>query len=78
MRAVNLNPKNEGRGASNLPSPWILVAALAPILAIVLVILLYSHEQTKVQGKQAELTAVQKRLDTLQASGQKTAPRPGS
>ena len=77
MRAVNLVPKNEGRGARSMPSPWVLVAAIAPVLAIVIVVLAYSHEQSGVQAKQAELNAVQTRLAALQASGDKASAQTG-
>ena len=70
MRAVNLVPKNEGRGARSLPSPWILVAALAPILAIVIVVLGYSHEQLEGPGEAGRAQRCpEARLDALQASG---------
>ena len=65
MRAVNLLPKDDVRTRRGMPSPWVLVAATAPIVAGGLVYLGYSTEHSKVSDKQAQLTAVQARLDRL-------------
>jgi Tfp pilus assembly protein PilN len=77
MKAVNLLPKGDKGGGLSLPSPWVLVAALAPIVAIVGVVLLYSHEQSQVDAKKAELTAVQARLDNLNAAASRASTQTG-
>ncbi len=67
MRAVNLLPKDTGRTRRSLPSPWILVAALAPVVAIGLVYLGYSIEHSSLVNKRSELSAVDDRLAALTA-----------
>jgi Tfp pilus assembly protein PilN len=48
-----------------MPSPWVLLAATAPVVAGGLVYLGYSTEHSKVADKRAELAVVQARLDRL-------------
>jgi Tfp pilus assembly protein PilN len=77
MKAVNLLPKGDGRGGVSLPSKWILVAALAPVVAIIGVVLLYSNAHSQVDAKKAELTAVQARLATLNAAASRVSVQTG-
>ncbi len=67
MRAVNLLPKDTGRSQRSLPSPWVLLAALAPVVAIGLVYLGYSIEHSSLANKRSELSAVDFRLAALTA-----------
>jgi Tfp pilus assembly protein PilN len=65
MRAVNLLPRDDARARRGLPSPWVMVAATAPVVAGCLVYVGYSTEHSKVVDKRTELAAIQARLDSL-------------
>jgi Tfp pilus assembly protein PilN len=65
MRAVNLLPRDDARTRRGLPSPWVMVAATAPVVAGCLVYVGYSVEHAKVVDKTAKLAAIQARLDRL-------------
>lgn len=65
MRAVNLLPRDDARGGRSLPSPWVMLAATAPVVAGCLVYVGYTTEQSKVVDKRTELAAIQSRLDRL-------------
>jgi Tfp pilus assembly protein PilN len=68
MQAINLLPKGDGRSRPGVPSPWILLAALAPILAIVLVYMDYSSKHSAVSAKSAQLAQVEARVAALTPS----------
>jgi Tfp pilus assembly protein PilN len=63
MRAVNLLPKDETRSSRGLPSPWIMLSATVPVVAVTLVYLGYSSEHAKVAQRKSELAVVQAQLD---------------
>ena len=75
MRAVNLLPRDEPRARRSLPGPWVMAAAVAPLLAGSLVYLGYSAEHSTVLDRKAELSAVQVRLDKLRAGSSGAAAR---
>lgn len=77
MRAVNLLPKDDARSRRTLPSPWVLLSAVAPILAGSLVYLGYSVEHSSVVAKRGELGVVQARLATLTAARSGVAAESG-
>lgn len=65
MRAVNLLPKDDSWTRRGLPSPWIMLAATAPLVAGCLVYFGYSSEHSKAVDKQAELASLQAQVDAL-------------
>ncbi len=65
MRAVNLISKDTNRG-SRMPSALLLVAALAPILAIGIVAGGYSYEHGKVAKSQDELASIRAQVVAAQ------------
>jgi Tfp pilus assembly protein PilN len=58
MRAINLLPNDTARSRRGLPSPWVLLAAAAPVVAIGLVYFGYSQEHATVVSRRAELQTV--------------------
>jgi len=77
VRAVNLLPRDAARGAGLRPSPVIIAAVAAPILAGGLVLAGYEFEHSSVTSVRGQLAAVQAQAAVLPQSQPQSASRAG-
>lgn len=77
MRAINLLPQSTSRSRRSLPSPWVFLAAAAPILAGGLVYLGYTTQHATTVDKRGELQAVRARFAKVPHVDQTVASEAG-
>lgn len=73
MRPVNLLPKDGPRDRRTLPSPGLLAAGAAPVVAAVAVYAGWSTEHAKAHDRAAELDAAKAQVQALRPTAQGTA-----
>lgn len=77
MRAINLLPQSTGRSRRGRPSPWVFLAAAAPLVACGLVYLGYTTQHSTVVAKRGELRVVRAQFAKLPRVDQTVASDAG-